>query len=133
MNVPKDCLYCNRLKKNSGNIICTSYIIVEHDGCVTKSGGCDVVAVSLRKRRALLIEVKCGRISGDDADKAKEQLKNCFDHYRGKLGGFAIIPILLREKGKRLEGPTREKLHRHLPRELKGLIVKESGEELSSV
>ena len=39
LNIPENCIYRGRLKKDSGEIVCPSYIIIEHDGCVAR-GGC---------------------------------------------------------------------------------------------
>lgn len=131
LNAPENCVHHSRLKKNSGNIVCSSYFIIEHDGCVANTG-CDAIAVSMEKQRALLIEVKFGRIDEHDASDAVRQLTDCFEYYRDKLRGFNLIPLLLKEKGKRLEIYARKKLDRW-PRQLGGIHIAESGADLSQM
>jgi len=128
LNIPNNCIHRGgRLKKDSGTIVCPSYIIIEHDGCVASSG-CDAVAVHWGKRRALLIEVKCGNISQHDARKAVRQLRACYAYYKDKLKSFEFIPIFLKERGKRLEIYARKELDG-----MKGLLRKNSGDDLSLI
>lgn len=131
LNVPDNCIHHSRLKKNSSDILCSPYLIIEHDGCITR-GGCDALAICMARKKALLVEAKCGRIDEYDASDAVRQLKNCFEYYRDKLRGFHLIPIFLKERGKRLEDYAREKLKR-CPRQLRGIHIAVSGEELSNV
>jgi len=126
LNAPENCVHHGRLKKDSSNIVCSSYLIVEHDGCITK-GGCDAVAICMERRKALLVEAKCGRIDEHDASDAVRQLSSCFEYYRDKLAGFHLIPIFLKEKGKRLESYARDKLIK------KGINIEESGKDLSLI
>jgi len=95
-------------------------------------GGCDAVAICMERRKALLVEGKCGRIDQHDASDAVRQLSNCFDYYRDKLRGFDLIPIFLKEKGERLEDYARKELDR-CPRSLGGIHIAESGEDLSHI
>lgn len=133
LGVPGNCLWSNKLRKDSGDIICSSHVIIDHDGCVTNEGGCDAVAVSLERRKTLLIEVKSGTIDQHDASDAVQQLENCFDYYRPKLGNFDIIPVFLKVGRKRLNDSAREKLNRG-SRKLKGTIqTRRSGDDLSSL
>jgi len=129
LNIPEHCIHCNELTKDSGDIICPSYLIIEHDGCVV-SGGCDAVAVHMGKRRALLIEVKGGNIDEHAAGKAVRQLKACSEYYRDKLKNFYFIPIFLKVGGKRLEGYARNKLKKS---QLKGIHIGNSGDDLSLI
>lgn len=85
------------------------------------------MAICMERKKALLVEGKCGRIDEHDASKAVRQLSNCFEYYRDKLIGFDFIPIFLREKRKRLEGYAREKLVK------KGINIEESGKDLSLI
>jgi len=126
LNAPENCIHHSKLKKDSSNIVCSSYLIIEHDGCITR-GGCDAVAICIERKRALLVEGKCGRIDEHDASDAVRQLSNCFEYYRDKLAGFHFIPILLKEKRKRLESYAREKLIK------KGINIEESGKDLSLI
>jgi hypothetical protein len=127
LNIPKNCIHSDRLNKDSGDIICPSYIIIEHDGCVV-SGGCDAVAVHMGKRRALLIEVKGGNIDQHDASDAVRQLKACHEYYRDKLSFFDFIPIFLKVGRKRLEIYARNELNK-----LRGIHIGKSGDDLSLI
>jgi len=127
LSVPENCMHCSRLRKDSGDIICPSYIIIEHDGCVA-DGGCDAVAVCMGKRRTLLIEVKRGNIDQHDARDAVRQLKACHEHYRDKLSFFDFIPIFLKVGRKRLEIYARNELNK-----LKGIHIGKSGDDLSLI
>jgi len=126
LNAPDNCVHLSRLKKDSSSIVCSSYLIIEHDGCITR-GGCDAVAISTGRKKALLVEGKCGRIDEHDASRAVRQLSNCSEYYRDKLAGFHLIPIFLKEKRKRLESYAREKLIK------KGINIEESGNDLSLI
>jgi hypothetical protein len=126
LNAPENCIHHGRLKKNSSKIVCSSYLIIEHDGCITR-GGCDAVAICMERKKAFLVEGKCGRISQSDANDAVDQLKSCFEYYGDKLRGFNLIPIFLKERGKRLEDYARDKLIK------KGINIEESGKDLSLI
>jgi hypothetical protein len=131
LNLPENCVHQGRLKKDSSDIVCPSYLIIEHDGCITE-GGCDAVAICVDRKRALLVEGKCGRIDEHDASDAVRQLSDCFEYYRDKLIGFNLIPVFLREKGERLESYARDKLKR-CPRQLGGIHIAVSGDDLSQI
>jgi hypothetical protein len=131
LNASKNCVHHGRLKKDSSYIVCSSYLIIEHDGCITE-GGCDAVAICIEKEKALLIEGKCGRIDEHDASAAVRQLLNCFEYYRDKLIGFNLVPIFLKEKGQRLESYARDELKR-CPRKLGGIHIAASGDDLSQI
>ncbi len=109
MNIPEECKHSGEFEKDCCKVL-WSGTIVEHDGCVA-SGGCDLIAYD--DERFLIIEIKSGKISSEDARKIIEQIERCEYWYSNFIAHRRKSKIFLHCGNKiRLDSFARIKLER---------------------